>query len=60
MLNGDGALSYDCEKVMETYYSFPVAKAGQLTADYQLVCDPAFNSDRGPVSIFGVRLHFDF
>jgi high affinity Mn2+ porin len=60
MLNGDGALSYDCEKVMETYYSFPVGKAGQLTADYQLVCDPAFNADRGPVSIFGVRLHFEF
>jgi high affinity Mn2+ porin len=58
--NGDGALSYDCEKVMETYYSFPIGKTGQMMFDYQLVCDPAFNSARGPVSIFGARLHFDF
>jgi high affinity Mn2+ porin len=58
--NGDGALSYDCEKVMETYYAVPIGKTGQFMLDYQLVCDPAFNSARGPVSIFGARLHFDF
>jgi high affinity Mn2+ porin len=60
ILNGDGALSYDCEKVMETYYAVPIGKTGQFMLDYQLVCDPAFNSARGPVSIFGARLHFDF
>jgi len=26
--------------------------------DYQFVANPAFNRDRGPVSIFGLRLHF--
>jgi hypothetical protein len=25
--------------------------------DYQVVDNPAFNRDRGPVSVFGVRLH---
>ena len=27
--------------------------------DYQFVGDPAFNSDRGPVNVFAVRLHWE-
>ena len=57
--NGDGKLNPDCEKVMEAYYSLPIGKTAHLTLDYELVCDPAFNADRGPVSIFGVRLHWE-
>jgi high affinity Mn2+ porin len=59
LLNGDGNLSYDCEKVMEMYYDFPLGKAGRLALDYQFVGDPAFNRDRGPVSVFGVRFHWE-
>ena len=59
ILNGDGNLSYDCEKVLETYYDFPIGKAAHFTMDYQFVADPAFNRDRGPVSIFAVRLHLE-
>ena len=44
ILNGDGALSYSPEKVLETYYNFQLEKSFQLMLDYQFVADPAFNS----------------
>ena len=59
ILNGDGNLTYSPEKVLETYYDFPIGKTAHFTVDYQFVADPAFNADRGPVSIFGVRLHWE-
>jgi high affinity Mn2+ porin len=59
MLDGDGALNYGCEKVLETYYSFPILRNVHGTLDYQFITDPAFNRDRGPVSVFGVRLHWE-
>ena len=59
ILNGDGNLSYDCEKVLETYYDFAIGKSAHFAMDYQFVADPAFNRDRGPVSIFAIRLHFE-
>jgi high affinity Mn2+ porin len=31
-----------------------------LTADYQFIANPAYNADRGPVSIFSGRLHGEF
>jgi len=31
-----------------------------LTLDYQFVNHPAYNRDRGPVSIFGFRAHGEF
>jgi high affinity Mn2+ porin len=60
MLDGDGALRYQPEKALELYYSFQVTQWFHFTLDYQFVADPAFNADRGPVSIFGVRAHFQF
>jgi high affinity Mn2+ porin len=60
ILDGDGALSYGWEKVLETYYDFPVWKSIRLAADYQFVADPAFNRDRGPVDILAARLHLEF
>ena len=59
MLDGDGALSYSPEKVLETYYDFQIWKTVHATLDYQFVTDPAFNRDRGHVSVFGVRLHWE-
>jgi high affinity Mn2+ porin len=44
---------------METYYRFPLG-ALQATADYQFVVNPAYNRDRGPVSILTMRLHAQF
>ena len=59
ILNGDGDLTYSPEKVLETYYDFPIGKSAQLHAGLPVRRDPAFNSDRGPVSIFGARLHWE-
>jgi high affinity Mn2+ porin len=60
ILAGDGALNYGLEKAMEMYYNFKVYKSLHLTADYQYVIDPAFNRARGPVSILGGRIHWEF
>lgn len=56
---GDGALSYGVEEVVEVYYKFVPWEWASITADYQFVNHPAYNRDRGPVSVFGVRLHLE-
>lgn len=60
ILAGDGALSYDSEKVLESYYDIALCKQAHVTLDVQFISDPAFNRDRGPVSVFGGRLHWTF
>ena len=60
ILAGDGKLSYGWEKILETYYDFEIWKTVHATVDYQFVSDPAFNRDRGPVSVIGARLHWEF
>ncbi len=61
ILIGDGRLPhYGLENGLETYYSSKLASWFWATADYQLIANPAYNSDRGPVSIFGLRLHGEF
>jgi high affinity Mn2+ porin len=60
ILDGDGALNYAKEKVLETYYQCKLAKHLLGALDYQFVADPAFNRARGPVSVFGMRLHMEF
>lgn len=60
ILDGDGALRYGWEKVLETYYDFNVWQSVHFALDYQFVDNPAFNRDRGPVSIFSARIHWQF
>jgi high affinity Mn2+ porin len=60
ILIGDGQLNYRRERILETYYAYALNKALTLTADYQLVTNPAYNADRGPVHIFSGRLHGEF
>ena len=59
ILDGDGALSYGWEEVLETYYDWMVWKSIHFAVDYQFVANPAFNRDRGPVNILGSRLHIE-
>jgi len=60
ILIGDGQLPHPgYEQIMETYYSFPLGKV-QATADYQFIVNPAYNRDRGPVSVLAMRLHAQF
>jgi high affinity Mn2+ porin len=60
ILIGDGQLNYRRERILETYYAYALNKQLTLTADYQLVTNPAYNADRGPVHIFSGRLHGEF
>ena len=60
ILIGDGGQTYGAEKVLETYYSMRVNRHVTLAVNYQHVNNPAYNRDRGPVSIFGVRAHAEF
>ena len=59
---GDGRLAYSGEKILETYYSIglPGGRHKALTFDYQYITNPAYNADRGPVSLFAMRLHGEF
>ena len=60
-LVGDGQLpNYTPEKVIESYYAFQMTKGLIVTADYQLLLNPAYNGDRGPVHVFSGRLHASF
>ena len=57
---GDGKLNYAYEKVTEFYYNIHLIKGFFLTFDYQFLGDPAYNADRGPVSVFSGRFHYQF
>ncbi len=60
-LLGDGNLTYGPEKIMETYYNFPVPvyRGFYAAVDLQYVDDPGYNRARGPVVIPGVRVHVE-
>lgn len=60
ILIGDGRLNYGTERIIETYYSLHLQPRLTLAFDYQHVANPAYNRDRGPVAIYGVRLHSEF
>jgi high affinity Mn2+ porin len=60
ILIGDGRLNYRLERVLETFYTLGLTKAVALTFDYQLLANPAYNADRGPVSVYSGRLHAEF
>jgi high affinity Mn2+ porin len=60
LLIGDGQINYRTERILEAYYAYSIDKNFALTADYQLITNPAYNADRGPVSIFSGRLHGEF
>ena len=61
ILIGDGQLPHASgERIVETFYSMRVAKPFTVTGDYQYVVNPAYNRDRGPVSIFALRVHAEF
>ena len=59
-LIGDGRLHYGPEQLIETYYSAALPYSVTATADYQFVDHPAYNRDRGPVSVLAVRVHSEF
>ena len=61
ILVGDGRLPRPApERIFEAYYSLAVRDWGALTADYQHIANPAYNADRGPASVFALRVHAQF
>lgn len=57
---GDGAIRYRCENVVNLFYSLNLLSSVWLTADYQHIENPAYNAARGPVDIYGARIHAEF
>ncbi len=57
---GDGKLNPGTETVAEAFYGANIASSVWVSGDYQFIVHPAFNVDRGPVHIFGARLHAEF
>jgi high affinity Mn2+ porin len=60
ILIGDGQLNYRHEKILESFYAYSINPWATLSFDYQFIANPAYNADRGPVSIFASRLHLEF
>jgi high affinity Mn2+ porin len=61
ILVGDGKLPHPgAEQILETYYRLQALSWLHVSIDYQWVKNPAYNTDRGPVSVFGVRAHAQF
>lgn len=57
-LVGDGRLPHPGhEQIVEAWYRAGLIRGVALTLDYQFIVNPAYNRDRGPVHVFGLRLH---
>lgn len=59
-LLGDGALHYDREAIVETYYTAHLWRGVFASPDLQYIWNPGYNRDRGPVIVPGFRMHVDF
>ncbi len=57
---GDGKINVAPEQVVDLYYQCHVFKSVWVSADYQHIANPGYNADRGPLDIYGVRLHLEF
>jgi len=59
-LLGDGRLNYQPERIYETYYACAMGHYVTASLDLQRCWNPAYNADRGPVSLVAVRCHVQF
>jgi hypothetical protein len=57
---GDGGLTRGTERVIEAFYSLNVYGPSWLSADVQRISNPAYNIDRGPVTLLSGRIHSEF
>jgi high affinity Mn2+ porin len=61
VLVGDGKLPHPgSERIAETYYDIAAFKGADVAFDYQWVTNPGYNRDRGPISVFAIRLHLQY
>jgi high affinity Mn2+ porin len=60
ILIGDGRLPHPgAEGIAEGYYSLSLLKGVTLSLDDQVIVNPAYNRDRGPVNVVSLRLHLE-
>jgi len=59
---GDGAghFRYGAEHGTEVFYSVAAGKHLRVTGDWQRIVNPAYNTLRGPVDVYAIRLHAEF
>ncbi len=60
MLLGDGKLNYGLEQILETYYRIQIGRYVQVSPDFQYIINPGYNRDRGPVSVYSMRLRLSY
>jgi high affinity Mn2+ porin len=61
ILIGDGKLpNPGLEQIVEMYYNYAVSSSVHVTFDYQLIANPGYNTDNGPVNVFAGRVHRQF
>jgi high affinity Mn2+ porin len=61
ILVGDGQLTHPGqEQILETYYNYALTTSTKLGLDYQLIANPAYNTQRGPANFFAARAHWQF
>jgi high affinity Mn2+ porin len=59
-LLGDGHLNYGRENIFEGYYTLHAWRGIYPSFDIQHINDPGYNRDRGPVTVYSLRLHAEF
>ena len=51
---------YKNENVFESFYNFQLNASSTIGLNLQHIANPAYNSSRGPVNFYGIRLHSEF
>ena len=54
---GDGALHYALEEILEANYNAAVTRSVSIGLDVHRIAHPGYNADRGPIMVYGLRLH---
>ena len=58
-LLGDGKLHYGRETGFEAYCKRKLGQGWEATLDGQLIVNPGYNQDRGPVPVLSLRVHWE-
>ena len=57
ILIGDGRLNCAREQIAEAYYALRLTPYFSFGFDLQRIAHPAYNQDRGPVTVIAFRIH---
>jgi high affinity Mn2+ porin len=57
---GDGRLAYGHERIVEAYYRWQPEPWLAISPDVQRVANPGYNRDRGPATVYGLRMRFSY